>query len=297
MEYRTLELNVLSATDLKKVNLFSSMEVYVVVSLHGSGTLAVTKQKTPISKQGGRNPYWNHTMKFTIDDSAAQQNNLMLVFEILCRQNLGPDKLVGDVHVPVKDLLSSAGNTQTAQFVSYQVRKPSGKPKGVLAFSFKLSEGNTADEPVTAYAAVVPGSSAVYSPQGQYPPPKADYRYAEQYPPPPPPTAPVAYPAEGYKYGYGGYPPQATGVPGYAYSGPQNYGYGYGPYGYGSGYNGYPAGQQSRPNRNNFGLGVGAGLLGGALAGLLVGDLVSDAVGFDGGFDPGFGGGFDMGGF
>ncbi|GAB2273795.1 hypothetical protein Dimus_008571 [Dionaea muscipula] len=292
MEYRILDVTVLSADDLNKVNLISKMDPYVVVYLAGGShaTAAAYKHKTPIDRDGDTNPSWNYPIKLTFNESEARTSNrLTLVFEILCSRSLG-DKLIGEVHVPIKELLSDGGDLKskpqaTAQFVSYQVRKPCGKPKGVLNFSYKLGDyvKSTSDPPpVTAYpaAAAVPGPSAPpHTDYGYpYPPPHMGYGY----PPPPPP--PQQYPPPPP---YGGYAPTAY---------PAQTSYSYGQYGYGPG-SGYPSVVQPKRNKNNkLGMGLGAGLLGGALAGFVVGDLVSDFAGdgYDQGFDPGFG---DMGGF
>ncbi|XP_059632722.1 protein SRC2-like [Cornus florida] len=282
MEYRTLEINVVSAKDLKKVNFITKMDVYVVVSIAGDYS---TKQKTIVDRDGDDNPTWNFPVKFTIDESAARQNRLTLVFNLRCERTLG-DKDVGEVTVPVKELLDATGDDKPVQFVSYQVRKPSGKPKGQLSFSYKFGEkfaGATApaekksDQPITAYPAVAPavGTSSLYP---QVAGPASGGPYPGAYPPPPP-VAGYGYPPPPP---YGGYPPPPP-PPGYGY--PPQPGYGYTPQ---QGY-GYPQVQQP-PKKNKLGLGLGAGLLGGAIGGLLIGDMVSDAADFDGGcdFDAGF---------
>ncbi|GKV31515.1 hypothetical protein SLEP1_g40197 [Rubroshorea leprosula] len=273
MAYRTLDINLISASDLKNVNLVSKMDVYAVVSLAGDSSNHKQKVKTTVDRVGGSNPSWNFPIKFTVDETLAQQNRLLLVVNLKCERTLG-DKEVGEVNVPVKELLDSTGNGGSMKFISYQVMKPSGKPKGMLNFSYKFGEKSVeatapsappvveskAEKPVNAYPATVAGSS--YPPVA-YPPPPTAYAYPQQaysaYPPPPP---------AGY-----GYPPPPP--PGYPY--PAQAGYGYPP----------PPVQQP-PKKNKFGLGLGAGLIGGALGGLLIGDLVSDAVAYDGGYDAGF---------
>ncbi|KAL3505747.1 hypothetical protein ACH5RR_031129 [Cinchona calisaya] len=323
MEYRTLEINNLSGRDLNNVNLITKMDVYIVVSISGAGDKNKQKKKTPVDSDGDTNPSWNCPMNFTVDETAANQNRLTLVFKLRCDRTLG-DKDIGEVHVPIKELLESSGGAAAEwkqKFVSYQVRKPSGKPKGQLNFSYKFVEKISgpakvkADhEPVTAYfaAAAAPpmvGTSSPYPPPNPYPPAAGPYPppkeggssgygppsvgypapAASGYPapaaagyPPPPPT--------GYEYGYGygyGYPPPPP------YGGypppPPPAGYGYPPqpgYGYGA-----PVPVQQPPKKNKFGMGLGAGLLGGALGGLLIGDLFSDAAAYDAGFSDG---GFDF---
>ncbi|CAI9765863.1 unnamed protein product [Fraxinus pennsylvanica] len=307
MDYRTLEINVMSARDLNKVNLITKMDVYVVVSISGGDKKSKQKTKTPVDNDGDSNPTWNFPMKFTVEDAALQQNRLNLVFKLVCQRVLG-DKDVGEVHVPLKELLESpaaaggGGDGKQQKFVSYQVRKPSGKPKGELTFSYRFNEkvaGGFAaappvlppvatkvedDKPVTAF----PANPMMAGPSSMYPPPPPvgypPYPTAggnEQYPPQQPPPGGYPPPPPGYGYpqppppSYGGYPPPPP--PGYGYpQPPPPPGYGYAP----------PVVQQP-PKKNKFGMGLGAGLLGGAIGGLLIGDMISDAgdYGFDGGFD------------
>ncbi|OMO98490.1 C2 calcium-dependent membrane targeting [Corchorus olitorius] len=292
MAHRVLEINVISAKGLKNVNLIDKMDVYAIISLKGSKHKQ--KTKTHVHKDCGKDPTWNFPVKFTIDESLAKSNQLNLKFKIKCEKILG-DKELGQVNVPVKELLDSPGDGGgSMKFVSFQVRKPSGKPEGTLNFSYKFGdkvaepfkeEKIKGDHPVTAYPAahhMAAGSSsapyAAAAPTGHYPPPPpAGYGY------PPQPVAAAAY---------GGYPPQGPPPPGYGYPPPPP-GYGYPPPG---GY-GYPPPVQQPPKKNSkFGMGLGAGLLGGAIGGLLIGDMVSDAASYDAGYDAGFddGGGFDF---
>ena len=293
MAHRTLELNLISAKGLKNVNLIDKMDVYAVVSLKGNSLKHKEKIKTHVDKDCGKDPTWNFPVKFTIDESLAKNNNLNLKFKIKCERILG-DKELGQVNVPVKDLLDSPGEGGSMKFVSYQVKKPSGKPEGTLNFSYKFGdkvtepvkpEKSKGDQPVAAYPAhmAAGSSSAPYGAPGPYPPPQpAGYGY------PPPPVAAA----------YGGYPHQAPPPPGYGYPPPPP-GYGYPPpggYGYPPGGYGYPPGQQPQKKNSNLGLGLGAGLIGGAVGGMLIGDMISDASDYDAGYDAGFddAGGFDF---
>lgn len=292
MEYRTLELNIISAKDLKDVNLFSKMDVYAVVSVSGD-THHPQSATTNVHKDGGTSPTWNFPMKFTVNESLIQQNRLSLEVKLVSHRTLAGATVIGTVHVPLKELLDNDGGDSLRQ-VSYQVRKSSGKAKGTFNFSYKFRERVEAPamksapkhEPVMAYpppSAAAGGSSSV--PYGTaYPPPQ----YAAGY----------GYPQQGQP-GYG-HPPQ--GQPGYGYP-PAQPGYGYPPQQPGYGYPpqqpgyGYPPQAGHKPQKKNkFGMGLGAGLLGGALGGMLIGDMVSDAADYDAGYDGGFddAGGFDF---
>ncbi|XP_044487678.1 protein SRC2-like [Mangifera indica] len=287
MAYRPLELNILYAKNLKNVNLISRMDLYVVVSLVGDHSKKKQKIKSRVDYNCGPNPTWNFPVKFTVDELLGQQNRLSLQFKIKCTGFLRVKK-VGKVNVPVKDLLDIPGDVKIFTSQTYQVMKPSGKPKGELTFSFKFGDIISApaagaatvsmnvnagepygsydkgkvntDEPVMAYPAVMGSSSAPYGVHGPYPPP--------------PGKATTAAPPQGYGYPYAPPPP------------PQGYGYGYP----GQGGYGYPPVQQP-PKKSKFGGGMGAGLIGGMLGGMILGDIVSDAADdcyyddYDGGFD------------
>lgn len=308
MSYRPLELTLISAKDLNKVNLFSKMEVYAVAMIAGDPR---SKKKTHSDRDGGRNPNWNATFSFNVMDFDIDR---CVLHVLLKTERLLGDREVGEVYVPVRELLDGWNkavvvddkekkNVPSPQFVSYQVRKPSGKAKGTLNLSYKFGDLVTVTtatpppapmaapyptqdtkssgqpEPVTAYPATGPSGSyppAGYPPQPGYgyaPPPQAGYGY----------PAPAGYPTQQPGYGY---PPQQ---PGYGYPPPQQTGYGYPPQQ--GGY--YPPPQQGRKNKfGGAGMGLGAGLLGGAIGGMILGDMVSDAAAYDEGYDAGFDDGF-----
>ncbi|KAF0923453.1 hypothetical protein E2562_006350 [Oryza meyeriana var. granulata] len=264
MAQRTLELTLISAKDLKDVNLLSKMEVYAVVALSGDPR---SRQRIATDRAGGRNPTWNATLRFTVPASGAGSLHVLLRAE----RALG-DRDVGEVHIPLSELLSGASDGAVpAKFVAYQVRKiSSGKPQGVLNFSYKLGEVTQSGAypgaagpaayaqppPAAAYppsaaayppAAKADGAATAYPPQSTYPPPtayppaaKADGA-AAAYPPPSayPPPGKANEPSTAYPPSSGGKPGKA-GEPVTAYPAaagpstatpyaapPQQYGYGY----------------------------------------------------------------------
>ncbi|AES91860.1 C2 domain protein [Medicago truncatula] len=217
MEYKTLELNLSSAKDLNNVNLFYKMDVYAVVSIFGD-PLHKQKTKTPLDREAGTNPTWNFSVKFTFNELLARQNRLTLKITLRCLRNL-VDKNIGSVKIPLRELVHDhTGDGELFQHVSYQVRKPSGKPKGSFNFSYKFNP--PMKEHATGYPSPAVGSTSAphtvanLSPQPQYP---AGY----VYPPPPPYHQP---PQMGYGYPQQmeyGYPPQNA----YGYPPQNNYGY------------------------------------------------------------------------
>ncbi|GAU11151.1 hypothetical protein TSUD_197750 [Trifolium subterraneum] len=265
MEQKTLHLNLTSAKDLKNVNLFAKTEVYAVVSISGD-PLHNQKAKTPVDREGGTNPAWNFSVQLTFNESLARQNRLTLEIKLRCLRNLSVDKDIGSVQIPLGELLNQIGDGKSFQHVSYQVKKPSGKPKGAFNFSYKFTAPlKSKVEPGYSAPAPAVGSTSAPYPAAYAAPPQQEYS--------------AGY---GYPQSYDGY--QQTQV-GYGY--PQQSNYGYPPqnsYGYPqqSGY-GYPIQQAipvQKPGKSNLGMGMGAGLIGGALGGLLIGDMISDGFGF-----------------
>ncbi|KAK4388448.1 protein SRC2 [Sesamum angolense] len=241
MERRTLDITLRYAKDLKKLNLISTMDVYAIVSISGGCENSNQTTRTPADREGGRNPTWDFPMRFVVEETALQQNRLTLDVKLRCERFLG-DKEIGEVHVPVKELLD--GGAGGRKFVSYQVRKPSGRPKGQLTFSYKFSEEPNSSaappqppvekvfpEPVTAYP-MGGGRSWPYpaKPPLVYPPlyPAVVEEVGRLYPPPParytqvgglyPPLQEYAYPpAPSPQPGYGCSPPSPPPQRGYGY--------------------------------------------------------------------------------
>ena len=276
---RPLEVSIFSAKGLKNVNFFSKLEVYAEAWLSNDPN---NKQRTPVDREGGRNPSWKGAnLKFFIPDGV-DTGGLILSIVLRCESVLGY-RDIGEVKVPVRDLELSAGKSD--RIVTYEVRRPSGRAKGSLNFSVKIGEPTAAPPPTAYDPAPYPAPPAhAYPPIGTAYPHGAENKGdhpVTAYPAgpsaayPPPQGYPMAYPPQGY-----GAPP-----PGYGYPPPPAYGYG-----------APPVVQPQKPKKNKLGLGLGAGLLGGALGGLLIGDMISDAADYGDGYDAGFGdaGGFDF---
>ncbi|KAM0037229.1 putative C2 domain-containing protein [Helianthus debilis subsp. tardiflorus] len=133
MEYTTLDLTLVSAKGLTKA---SKLSVYAVASISDSRTAfsKVQKFKTPFYKDGGSDPTWNFRMKFTLNKATGP---MTLVVKIKGARML-VDKNLGEVRVPIKELLEGEGKTM--QIVSYHMIGRDGEVKGVVSFSYKFGE-------------------------------------------------------------------------------------------------------------------------------------------------------------
>ncbi|KAL5198557.1 hypothetical protein ABZP36_002069 [Zizania latifolia] len=182
MAYRALELTLVSARDLKKVNLITRMEVFAVVSVCGN---PLTRQCTLPDRFGGRHPTWNAMFQLAVPPTAAAASAMGAFLHVLLRTERARGvRDVGEVFVPLADLLA-AGDVRAPRpprLASYPVHKvQSTEPRGVLTLSYRLgpvmappppppphlADTRPSDAAVPAYL-VVP---CYASPPYVYPPP------------------------------------------------------------------------------------------------------------------------------
>ncbi|CAN6351262.1 unnamed protein product [Urochloa humidicola] len=104
MACRTLELTLVSARDLRSVNLVSKMEVYAVAYLAGDPR---ARQRVPTDRAPhGRDPTWNHTVRITVPASGPRCGTVRVLLR--AERALGGDRDVGEVLLPLPDVLDGA---------------------------------------------------------------------------------------------------------------------------------------------------------------------------------------------
>jgi len=276
--YRTLEVTLLSAKGLKRVNLISRMEVYAVVTISGD---PLTRQCTQPDPYGGRHPCWNTSFRFNVPPSAATATGCLHVL-LRTERALG-DRDVGEVIVPLADILAGGGaasdpGARPPQLASYQVRKVHRcEPRGVLNVSYRLGpivapQARAVDEAATTFVGY-PVPRQFYTPPYAYlpsplslapppPPAQAAGRDAQLQPPPQ-----YSLPAATYPQAAATYPQQAA-----------------------AGRAAVPAPASGESNgKLDFGVGLDAGLVSGAIGRMLVaGDvMMSDAAAYNSGYRAG----------
>ncbi|XP_068645698.1 protein SRC2 homolog [Aristolochia californica] len=140
MASNKIDLKLISCKDLKVFNFFQKLSVYAVAALGTGDREKGTRkqlQKTPIDREGGGNPEWNHEVRFDLDEiHSGGLNSLFIEIDLLC-DGIFVNKNVGEVRVPVSDLIGEFNGLM--RFVSYQVRSTDGKSNGVLTFSYVVN--------------------------------------------------------------------------------------------------------------------------------------------------------------
>lgn len=132
-----LELNIISAQDLKEINLFGRMQTYGVAWINFED-----KPKTQIDRIGGANPTWNDKLIFRVEERFLHSETSALMVEIYCVGYLR-DTLVGTVRVLISNLLKGYGSKDFSgmTFSALQIRRPSGRPQGILNLGSMILDG------------------------------------------------------------------------------------------------------------------------------------------------------------
>ncbi|XP_013595049.1 PREDICTED: uncharacterized protein LOC106303276 [Brassica oleracea var. oleracea] len=190
-ENPTLELKITSAS-VENIDATDKIDVYAVISINGSATQKKRSAKTPIDYDGGSNPTWNHTVKFSFNEREANEGLLNIKVELysywLEDEN---DVSLGEVNVPVQELLAtnplppfSNGDVSKMKPVTYPIKFiGETKPNGKLSLSYRFKPAPVHDlyptplEPVYLPPFVQPGYTnpdparlgqpVIYTPQCQ----------------------------------------------------------------------------------------------------------------------------------
>ncbi|KAF0925665.1 hypothetical protein E2562_017233 [Oryza meyeriana var. granulata] len=284
MAYRVLVVTLVSAKDLKKVTVFSKMRVYAVASISG-GDPWVPTHRTHADREGGRSPMWHAPLRFPIPAAGAAGDTRALALHVLLRaERVFGDLDVGEVFVPVQDLVAAAPDDGEHRHLSYQVHRPvSGRKCGVLHISYNITDDVREPDLAVGGGGAFPryahGASTRH----------ADAKGVHGV---------TAYPAAGrggaaypllpvYHHGAMHYGSPYRGAHahhhhcGYGAVGP-SYGYSPAPYGHGA------AAAASHSGGMGMGAGFGVGVVGGAVGGMVLGDMLADAE-MDAPFDASMG--------
>lgn len=163
MEYRELEVTLISAQNLKKVNAFGKMEVYGVAWIYPS-----MQYSSPTDRMGNVNPTWNSTLKLTVDERYLQNGHPVVHIDLYHHGSLG-NQYVGSSSIPLRDNAAISSSS----IITIPVVRRSGKARGTLNVSVKLGEVMKYPDPppVVAYPPGSGTSQVPYFPYGGYAPP------------------------------------------------------------------------------------------------------------------------------
>jgi hypothetical protein len=152
------------------------MEVYAAASIYGD---QLTRQCTHTDRYGGRYPEWRETLRFAVPPTASAAGSYLHVLLRTERAFGFDDRDVGEVLVPVADLLAGACISGAQQrCASYQVRKVQCvEHHGVLNVAYRLGPVMAPARRGTQRCGAAVGYP-VMPPQPCYPP---SYAYVSPY--------------------------------------------------------------------------------------------------------------------
>lgn len=140
---RILKLKIISASDVSHINIADKMDIYAIVSLTGDNIQKKQAAKTPIDFDGGSNPTWNHSFKFSVNEEVARLTLKVKLFSYWLKGE--NDLYLGEVNVSVKELLGSNPlppltnvNDSKLRLVIYPL-KTKDETKGTLSFSYRFN--------------------------------------------------------------------------------------------------------------------------------------------------------------
>ncbi|KAL3564955.1 hypothetical protein D5086_033001 [Populus alba] len=136
--FQLLEINVISGQDLAPVS--KSMRTYAVAWVHPGRKLS-----TKVDQNGHINPQWNEKFVFRVDDTFINAENSSIMIEIYAAAWLR-DVQIGSVRVLISNLFPS--NNNKMRFVALQVRRPSGRPQGILNMGVQVLDSTMRSMPL-----------------------------------------------------------------------------------------------------------------------------------------------------
>ena len=145
--FQLLELNVISAQDL--ASLGRNMRTYAVAWVHPDKKLS-----TRVDTQGHTNPTWNDKFVFRVDQEFLYNDTSAIMIEIYALHWF-KDIHVGTVRVLVGNLIpppTRPSHNDRApigtRFVALQVRRPSGRPQGILNIGVMVLDSSMRSMPL-----------------------------------------------------------------------------------------------------------------------------------------------------
>ncbi|XP_044487647.1 uncharacterized protein LOC123212539 [Mangifera indica] len=146
--FQLLEVNIISAQDLSPVS--RSMRAYAVAWIHPDRKLS-----TRVDAHGRNNPTWNDKFVFRVDEEFIRNDTSAVMIEIYALHWFR-DIHVGTVRVIVGNLIHPLQRSRRQPnhkhlgmtFVALQVRRPSGRPQGILNVGVSLLDSSMRSMPL-----------------------------------------------------------------------------------------------------------------------------------------------------
>ncbi|KMT13906.1 hypothetical protein BVRB_4g077470 [Beta vulgaris subsp. vulgaris] len=140
--FQLLHINIISARDLAPVS--KSMNTYVVGWVNPNRKLT-----TRVDHKGNNCPEWNDKFVFRVTPKFLNSDSSIVDIEIYSQAWLR-DALIGSVRVSIANLIPTGyQNGSTRRSVALQIRRPSGRPQGILNVVVSVLDGSRQSMPLS----------------------------------------------------------------------------------------------------------------------------------------------------
>ncbi|KAK3038663.1 hypothetical protein RJ639_028117, partial [Escallonia herrerae] len=145
--FQLLEINIISAQDLEPMT--KKMRTYATAWVHPKRKLS-----TRVETEGHTNPTWNDKFVFRVDEEFLRLDTSAVMIELYA-VHWFRDTLVGTVRVLVGNLIPPSTRSHPhnhhhlgMRFVALQVRRPSGRPQGILNIGVAVLDSSMRSMPL-----------------------------------------------------------------------------------------------------------------------------------------------------
>ncbi|KAK9102128.1 hypothetical protein Sjap_019382 [Stephania japonica] len=160
--FQLLEINIISAQDLAPI-VSRRMRSYAVAWVDPKRKLS-----TQVDTQNHANPTWNDKFVFRVDDNFLSDDDSAVMINIYAVRYFR-DTLIGSVRVLVSNLIPPPATTTATtttippirnhtnlgtRFVALQIRRPSGRPQGILNIGIAVLDASMRSMPLYNLSAV-----------------------------------------------------------------------------------------------------------------------------------------------
>jgi len=154
--FQLLEINIISAQDLEPVS--KKMKTYAVAWVNHHRKLS-----SHVDSEGNANPTWNDKFVFRVDEEFLRRDTSAVMIEVYAAHWFR-DTLVGTVRILVGNLIPPRTHPHRRRqpfggmrFVALQVRRPSGRPQGILNIGVALLDSSMRSMPLYTQCASAVG--------------------------------------------------------------------------------------------------------------------------------------------
>ncbi|KAH7425383.1 hypothetical protein KP509_11G051500 [Ceratopteris richardii] len=135
MEYRKVDVTIVSAENVKRAPLLGKIRTYAVVWVEKQN-----RYKTRVDEDGNTNPSWNESLSLSVPESLFCHPGSYLHVEIYRTGSILGDKFLSMASIPLSELLRKPDGKE---ILMYELRGRSGKRKGAVRLSMRVGEKTT----------------------------------------------------------------------------------------------------------------------------------------------------------